>query len=401
MPEFRYSVVNAAGQRLNGFIEAENEDICRKMIAQRGLFCLQVSPVGIASRSLNIGGKFRPKLKELSLFCRQFASMLSAGIGVIKSLDILYQQTEKPKMKQVIKRVYENVQKGQSFSAALKAVDAFPALMVNMTEAGEASGTIDSVMERLALHYEKSMKTANKAKSALMYPAILAVLTILVTAILMVFVMPVFTRMFETSGIPLPLATRILVAISDSLTGYAHIYAFVIITGIIFWMNFLRNEKGRLAWDKFKTTMPVAGKLNVTMISARFARTMSVMIQSGISLLKALEISSKVIGNKFFENSLDEVHEDIRKGSSLSHAMKKAAIFPVMLISMISIGEEAGMLDDVLEKTAAFYDEEGDRAAMKLTGMLEPLMIVIMALIVGFVVVSIIMPMYSMMQPGA
>ncbi len=400
LAEYRYSVVNAKGQPLNGVIEAEDEEACRRIIAQRGLFCIAVTPVTLASRSISLGGKVKLKLKEISVFCRQFSTMLSAGIGVIKSLDIMYKQSEKPKVRAAIKKVYENVQRGQSFSASIKMQESFPDLTVHMIEAGEASGTLDSVMLRLADHYEKSVRTSNKVKSAMTYPIILCVLTVLVVAIMMVFVLPVFTSMFEASGVSLPVTTRILVAISNSMTRYMYIYVIVIISITVIWMNILKNDKGRLAWDKFKTKMPVMGKLNVVIISAKFARTISVMMQSGIPLLKALEITSKVIGNKYYENRLNEAREDIRKGVSLSSAIRKIGEFPVMLISMITIGEESGTLDDVLNKTAAFYDEESDKAIVKMVSLLEPLMIVIMALIVGFLVVSIIMPMYGMMKLG-
>lgn len=398
LPEFRYSVVDSKGQALSGVIEAENQEVCRKIIAQRGLFCLSVSPVSLASRNISFGSK-NIKPKELSVFCRQFSTMLISGISVIKSLDILYNQAPKSNFKDTIKKVYEGVQRGQSLSASLMAQNnAFPDFMINMVEAGEASGTLDRVMERLADHFEKNLKTANKVKNAMMYPIILGVLTVCVVIILMVLVLPVFMEMFETSGVPLPLPTRILLAISNSLTGYWYVYLIVICSVSLIWMNFLKNENGRLKWDRYKTTMPLVGKLNLVVISARFARTMSTMMQSGIPLLKSLEITSRVLGNKYFEKSLVEISEDIRRGIPMSASIKKADIFPVMLSSMISIGEESGTLDDVLYKTAVLYDEESDAAVAKMVGMLEPLMIIIMALVVGFVVISIIVPMFDMMK---
>lgn len=398
LPEFRYSVVDSKGQALSGVIEAENQEVCRKIIAQRGLFCLSVSPVSLASRNISFGSK-NIKPKELSVFCRQFSTMLISGISVIKSLDILYNQAPKSNFKDTIKKVYEGVQRGQSLSASLMAQNnAFPDFMVNMVEAGEASGTLDRVMERLADHFEKNLKTANKVKNAMMYPIILGVLTVCVVIILMVLVLPVFMEMFETSGVPLPLPTRILLTISNSLTGYWYVYLIVICSVSLIWMNFLKNENGRLKWDRYKTTMPLVGKLNLVVISARFARTMSTMMQSGIPLLKSLEITSRVLGNKYFEKSLVEISEDIRRGIPMSASIKKADIFPVMLSSMISIGEESGTLDDVLYKTAILYDEESDAAVAKMVGMLEPLMIIIMALVVGFVVISIIVPMFDMMK---
>ena len=398
MPEFRYTVVDAKGQTLSGVIEAENEEICRKIIAQRGLYCLNVSATSLASRSISFG-KGKIKFKELCVFCRQFTTMLTSGIGVIKCLDILQNQTESPRFKEIIKKVYENVQRGQSLSESFNSQNhAFPDLMIHMVEAGEASGTLDRVMGRLADTFEKSQKTNNKIKNAMTYPIILGALTVLVVVVLMVFVMPVFIEMFSSSGVELPLPTKILMTISNSLTSYWFVYILLIGGAGLVWTNILKNEKGRLRWDLYKTKMPLLGKLNLIVISARFARTLSTMMQSGIPLLKSLEITSKVVGNKYYEKRLIEISDEIRSGVSLSASLKKADIFPVMLTSMITIGEESGTLDDVLDKTAGLYDEESDSAVAKMVGMLEPLMIIIMALIVGSIVVSIIMPMFEMMK---
>lgn len=396
--EFRYSVIDSKGLPVSGVIEAANEDVCRKIFAQRGLFCLELTPASIASRSLNIGGKFKFKTKALAIFCRQFSAMLSSGIGVIKCLDILFTQCDDPGQKAVLKKVYESVQRGQSFSASLKNQGgAFPEFLVNMVEAGESSGTLDGVMERAATNFEKSLKTGNKVKSAMMYPIILGILTVIVVIILMVAVLPVFAEMFKTAGTTLPAPTRILMGFSDSLISYWYIYIIVVCTISIAWMNFLKSEGGRMKFDTFKTKMAIIGKLNVIVISARFARTLSTLMQSGIPMLKSIEVASKVLGNKYFEKILSDIREEIRRGTALSVAIKRANAFPVMLVSMISIGEESGTLDEVLSRTAAFYDEEADAATVKMVGLMEPLMIVVMAMVIGFVVISIALPMFGMM----
>ena len=397
MPEFRYTVVDAKGQTLSGVIEADNKETCRKIIAQRGLFCLSVAPVSLASRSLSFGGKVKIKTKELSVFCRQFSTMLTSGIGIIKALDILHTQAGNPKFKAVLKNVYEGVQRGQALSGAMHAQNgAFPEMLVNMVEAGESGGTLDNVMGRLAGYFEKMVKTSNKVKSAMMYPIILAALTVCVVTMLLMFVLPVFIKLFESSGAPLPAPTQVLIAISRSLTGYWYIYLIVVAAVMIVSINYLKNERGRLNWDRLKTRMPVVGKLNVTIISARFARTLSAMMQSGIPLLKSLEITAKVLGNKYYERRVGDIRDDIKKGVPLSASLKKSGIFPLMLLSMISIGEESGTLDSVLVKTSDFYDEESDAAISKMVGILEPLMIIVMACVIGFIVVSIMLPMFTM-----
>jgi type IV pilus assembly protein PilC len=204
--------------------------------------------------------------------------------------------------------------------------------------------------------------------------------------------------MFEAAGTTLPLPTRMLMGLSNSLLSYWYVYIIVVCIVSIGWMNFLKSNGGRMKFDTFKTRMAIIGKLNVTVISARFARTLSTLMQSGIPMLKSIEVAAKVLGNKYFEKVLYDIREEIRRGTSLSVAIKRANVFPAMLVSMISIGEESGTLDDVLSKTAAFYDEEADAATVKMVGLMEPLMIVVMALVIGFVVVSIALPMFGMMQ---
>ncbi len=399
MPEYRYSVVDARGQMLGGTIEAENEEVCRRIISQRGLYCLSITPAPLGSRAVNLGGKPRFKAKEVSVFSRQLATMLSAGIGVVKGLDILHSQTRRPAVKSIVRNVYEGVQRGQAFSSALRMQgDAFPPLLVNMAEAGEVSGTLDMVMRRVADNLEKDVKTANKVRGALMYPSVLAGLTVAVVMLLMIFVLPTFIGLFAAAGAQLPLPTRMLIAISNSLTGFWYLYFSGIAAVWLAWLNYIKSKAGRYSWDRFKVTMPVFGKLNLTVISARFARTLSILMQSGIPMLRSLDVVAKVLGNCYVEEQIKQVQEDIRQGMPLSAAMGRAEIFPPMLLSMIAVGEESGTLDQALEKTAALYDEESDSAIARMIGLLEPLLIVVMAVVVGFIVVAIMLPLYGMMQ---
>lgn len=398
MPEYRYTVVDTKGQTLRGTLEADNEETCLKIIRQRGLYCLELAPASLATRSISFGKGSSLTIKDLTVFCRQFATMLSAGIGVIKSLDILYHQMEKPGSKAVVKNVYETVQRGQSLSTALKAQEgAFPPLLVHMLEAGEASGTLENVMERSSEHFEKDLKVSNKVKNAMIYPAVLGILTVLVVVLLLTLVLPTFVTMFSSMGVELPLPTRILLGLSHSLTHYWYIYLTVIALIIIAWTNYIKRPSGRMKFDKFKTTMPVLGKLNIIVLCARFARTLSTLMRSGISMLRSLEIAAKVVNNAYYEKALAEVREDIRKGTALSAAIKRSELFPAMLVSMIAVGEESGALDEVLRKCAIFYDEESDGAIARMVGLLEPVMIIFMAVVVAFVLISIITPMYSML----
>lgn len=399
MSEFRYLVADATGNTMSGTLMAENETVCRQIISKRGLYCLELTEANLASRSLSFGGGVKFKVADLNIFCRQFSTMLSSGLSIVKCLDILSEQTENPKHKAVIKKVYEEVQKGSSLSNAMKAQNgAFPDVLISMIESGEISGNLDVVLVKVAAHYEKDAKTANKVKSAMAYPMVLGILTVGVVTVLLVFVMPTFINMFKQLNAKLPPMTRILLGISNFITGYWYVIILFIAVTIFAWSRYLKTEKGRLAWDKRKLKLPLIGKMNVTIGCARFCRTLSTIMQSGIPLLRALDVTGKVLNNKFYENILLDIKEEIRKGSPLSSAIKKADVFPSMLFSMINIGEESGTLDTILEKTANFYDEEADAKIAKTVSMLEPIMIVIMAALVGFIVISIITPVYSMMN---
>ncbi|OJU12980.1 MAG: type II secretion protein F [Clostridiales bacterium 43-6] len=399
MPEFRYLVADSSGQTIRGTIQAENESICRQIISKRGLYCLELTQANLASKSLSFGGAAKFKVADLNIFCRQFSTMLSSGISIVKCLDILAEQTENPKLKAVVKNVYEEVQKGRALSSAMKAQEgAFPDVLISMVESGEMSGNLDVVFVKIAAHYEKDQKTANKVKSAMVYPIVLGCLTVGVVTILLVFVMPTFLNMFKQLGAELPMMTKVLLAISNFLTGYWYIVIGGTITIGIAWNQYIKTESGRMNWDTRKLKLPIVGKMNVAIGSARFSRTLSTVMQSGIPLLRALDVTAKVLNNKFYEKHLMTIKEDIRKGSPLSASIKKAEIFPSMLYSMISIGEESGTLDTVLEKTANFFDEEADNKISKTVSMLEPLMIVLMAGIVGFIIIAIITPVYSMMN---
>jgi type IV pilus assembly protein PilC len=401
LPEYIFTAKDKSGRSNNGVLEAENLDFFYKLMKDRGLFCMSVkegSGAGSKQVSINLSEK-KVKIKELTVFCRQFSTMLSSGITVIKCLDILYQQTESKNMKAKILGIYEAVQKGESLSHAMRSQkNAFPFLLLNMVEAGEASGSLDVVMQRMADNYEKDNKLQNKVKQAMIYPLILSGLTVLVVIFLLTFVLPRFTSMFAQLGGKLPLPTRILLGLSGFIISYWYVIILVVVLIVVVWHLYLKSKDGRISWDKFKLKFPVIGKLLLIVESARFSRTLSSLISSGMPIIQALEIVGRVITNRFMEQKLLFVIEDVRRGLALSYSMKKLKMFPPMLCSMISVGEESGNLDDILNKTAGFYDEESDAAIARLLALIEPVMIVILALVVGFIVISIITPIFAIYQ---
>ena len=395
LPEYRYTAKDFSGKIFNGVIEADNPEAFYRTLKERSQFCLNVKEAGRQSMNISLTGN-KLKLKDLSIFCRQFSTMLTAGLPVIKCLDILYEQTANKQFRSIILNVYEAVQRGDSLSRAMKGQkNAFPLLFLNMIEAGEASGSLDAVMQRLADQFEKDSKIQNKVSQALVYPAFLAGLTVVVVIVLLTFVLPTFLKMFSQFGGKMPITTQILLAISGALTNYWYIFIAGIILITVLWSTFLKSRSGRIMWDKFKLRLPVLGKILLIVESSRFARTLASLFSSGMPIIQSIEIVAKIMKNSYIQNGLYQVNEDVRRGVSISASVKKLNIFPLMLCSMLSIGEESGNMDDILNKTAAYYDEESDTAISKMVALLEPVMIVTLAVVVGFIIISVITPVFS------
>ena len=391
-----YTAVDAS-ERTSGNLEAVNKSQLIAALKEQGLYLIEATDrIDTTARDVsNVSKKI--KLKPLAIFCRQFSTLINAGITAIKALDILYQQAEDKILKESIGRVYEAVQKGEAMSDAFrKQGEAFPELFINMIMTGESSGNLDQVLIRMADHYEKENKMKNKIKGAMIYPMVLGILTVAVVILMLVVVLPSFIGVIESGGGEIPLPTRILLDLSGFIQRFWWLLGGVIILLVIGWRGFKRSEKGHLWWDGFKLNMPIVGKSLRMIYSARFARTLSTLVSSGLQMLSAIEITARVVGNKLIHDRLLLVTEDIRKGAQLSTAIRNTDQFPAMIYNMISVGEESGLLDDILGKTAAFYDEESDAAIGRLVGLLEPLMIIFMAIIIGFIVISIALPMFSM-----
>lgn len=395
MPEYLYTSKDVSGKTFKGVIEADNQETFYKILRERSQFCLDYKEAGKSSMNISLSGN-KIKLKDLSIFCRQFSTMLTAGLPVIKCLDILYAQTTNKQFKVILLRVYESVQRGNSLSRAMNSQNnAFPLLLINMVEAGEASGTLDTVMKRLADQFEKDNKLHNKVSQALIYPAFLAGLTVVVVVVLLTFVLPTFLKMFSQFGGKIPITTQILLGLSNCIINYWFIIIGIILLVAVLWSLYLKSHDGRLNWDHFKLKMPVLGKVQLIVESSRFARTLASLFSSGVPIIQSIEIVTKVVKNRYIQESLARANEDVKRGLSISASIKKLNIFPLMLCSMLSIGEESGNMDEVLNKTSAFYDEEADTAISKMVGLLEPVMIVLLAVIVGFIIISIITPVFS------
>ena len=396
MAKFKYKAMNSHGERLAGSYEGNSKEDVISMISANNMYLLELEEV-YGSKEINLRTSRRVKTKDLVVFCRQFYVMINAGLTINTALDILSNQVSNLKLRETLKNVSEDVQKGDTLSNSMKKYsDVFPNLLVKMVESGEASGALETIMLRMAKYYEKENKINNKVKSAMIYPIILSIVAIGVLILMMVKVVPMFVDMFQQNNTKLPLITRALLAISGFITSY-WIFIIIVLTAAIGGFIYYKNtEEGAYNVSKIALKLPIIRELIKKIIVSRFTRTLSTLLSSGISLVDSIRIVAGVVNNKVAEEGLIKISEDVVKGEGLYGPIKANNLFPPMLSSMIKIGEESGTLDDILDKTADFYDDELDLAITSGTAMLEPLMIIVMGVVVAFIVFAIMLPMFDM-----
>jgi type IV pilus assembly protein PilC len=396
MQEYKCKVKRSNGELINNYkLKVENQEDLIFKLKQENLYLISFKEV--EDRKDIIGGtRIKLSIKDIAMLCRQLASMLTAGVTLVKALNILYLQMEKKNIKESIKQLYESVQRGDQLSEGLrKQTGVFPEIMLSMIEAGEASGQLDHVVTKLAEQFEKETKLKAKIQTAMTYPIILVVLVISVILILVTQVLPIFMGMFTTSGMILPLPTRILIAFSNFLTSFWYIAVTAIAGLAIGFRAFIKTEGGLRTWHKFLFRVPVLGNTVTKIAAVRFTRTLSTLLSSGMTLIQALEIVINVVGNRVVMDGLSVTKEDIRKGMSLSQSLRKVSSLPPMVYSMIGIGEESGTMEKMLEKSAEYYDDEVENSIEKLVSMLEPILIIFMGVTVGFVIISIMLPIFD------
>lgn len=394
---YKYRAISDDGQSIEGFYKASCEMEVLNMLKNNNFLPVLVEKDKNHQYKMNLF-KLKIKKKDLSIFCRQFYTMTNAGMEVVPSLKILKDQTKNKLLKESIQSIYENIQKGYTISQALEIEKVFPLILVSMVEAGEVSGNLDVILERMAIHYENETKLENKIKSAMIYPIVLAISSIIVVIFMLIAVLPTFVNMFSDSGILLPWSTRLILNLSHHIRTYWYI-----ILGILMLFGFLiyyyKNTKiGERKIDSLKIKIPYIKRIHIKIITSRFTRTLSTLLSSGIPLLDSLNIVSKILNNKEIQERFTIEIDSIRKGVPLSIAMRNIGIFPSMVDAMINIGEESGSLDETLDKTASFYDEEVENSLEKITNLIEPLLLIIMAIIIGFIVISMALPMFDMIN---
>ncbi|MCC5419673.1 type II secretion system F family protein [Clostridium perfringens] len=396
MANFKYKAINSEGQRIEGSQSADSESQVREMLLSNQYYPLSIEKEN-SKNKISFSFNRKVKLKDIAIFCRQFYVMLDSGLSIGKALNILIEQGEKPKIREALIGVNGDLKRGETLASSMrKRKDVFPNLLTSMIDAGERSGNLDIILKRMAEYYEKETKIRGKIKSAMIYPIVLGVVAIIAITFILTFVMPTFVQMFEENNVDLPMSTKMVLGTSKMLGKYGIIIFLILVTAIILLGKYLKSEEGQYKLSIINLKIPVIKKLTQKIIVSRFTRTMGIVSSSGMSLVTSIEIVASVVGNKIAEKELLKVKEKVLKGEGLGDSIMKIKIFPPMLASMVKIGEEAGSLDSILDKTADFYDDELEREIQTATALIEPAMIVVMGIIIGFLLISILTPMFKM-----
>lgn len=398
MESFSYKAVSAAGKDVKGSVEAESREEAARKIKEQGLVPVSIGKQGALDKDVNIPifkGKKIPA-RDMSVFCRQFASILKAGVSVINALEMLAEQTENKKLKEAIVNTQSNVEKGENLSDSMRQNDAFPSILIDMVRAGEASGSLENSLTRMAIQFEKDAKLNGIVKKAMMYPIVLICVMIGVVIVMLTFVIPSFMTMFEDLDSELPVTTRAILAMSNSLKNYWYIYIIVVVGAVVGIQMYKRTDNGKHNLDKLKLKIPVFGLLQTKSACASFARTMSTLLQAGMPMIDALEISASTMKNVLFYDGLEKVKNGVSLGLPLSNQLKATGLFPAMVVHMVGIGEETGNVEEMLTNSATYYEEEVEVQTQTLTSLMEPIIIVLMAFVVVLLIMAIYQPMIQL-----
>ncbi len=401
MPLYGYVAKNEEGKSVTGSIEARDEMVAMDMLRPKNLVIISINEQKKVRGDSALKGLSNKKVKpdELVIFSRQLATMVNAGIPLVQSLDILSEQMDSPIFRQVIAQVRSNVESGSSLSAALeKHPRIFTLLYANMVKAGETSGMLDEILDRLAGYLEKNNNLQRKVKTAMIYPAVVSLMALVITLVLLLKVIPTFEEIFNTLGGTLPMPTQILINISNVVRHYfVHSLVIMALAGFVVG-KLVQTPKGHVKFDQLKLKLPIFGPLLHKVAVARFSRTLSTLIRSGVPILAALDIVGKTAGNSVIETAVDQARVGIREGESISSPLAKSEAFPPMVTRMIAVGEESGELEKMLSKIADFYEEQVDASVSGLTSLIEPLIIAFLGIVVGSIVVAMFLPIFKITE---
>lgn len=397
MASYGYEAIDNTGKVTKGSCEADNLDEVRSTLKSQGLILLEAKEQGFMNKDINLDIGGYPKPRDLSVFCRQFVSMTRAGVTILDALKMLTDQTENPKLKEAVEGVRVNVEKGETLANSLSLYPkVFPELMINMVTAGESSGSLDTALDRMAVQFEKSAKTRSLVKKALIYPIVVIVVAIAMVVVMLVVVIPKYTDMFMQMGTDLPAITRGVQKASDFLMNYWYLLIPILAGAAFALITWSKTDMGKHVFHKFKLKFFLTKTLEIKSASSMMARTLSTLLASGVPMVEAMEIVSETMTNVYYKEAVAFCKEEIMIGQPLSRPLEDCGVFPPMVYHMVKIGEESGNTEDMLTRLADYYDEEVEMAVASMMAGMEPMIIILLAGIVGYLIAACMAPMISM-----
>lgn len=399
LPTFKYSAKNTDSQTVSGKISADSKNAVIEELRKRKLIIVSIDELKTAAPgNISLKGK-KVKGEEIVIFTRQLATMVEAGIPIIHCLNALKDQVVHPVFKKTLDQIESDIQHGSGLSVAFsKHPTIFDTLFVNMVKVGETGGVLSAVLERISAYLEKSLRLQRKVKSALIYPIVVISMAAIITVVLLVKVVPTFTSIYDSLNSQLPAMTQLLINVSELLKKYLWVLIIIFMAIGYFLKQWHKTEKGAIVIDGFVLKMPIFGDLLRKVAISRFTRTLATLIQSGVPILESLDIVQKTIGNKILENVIEQVKNNVREGESIATPLEKSGVFPPMVTRMIAIGEKSGQMEKMLLKISEFYDDQVDAAVEGLTSIIEPLIIGVLGLVIGFIVIALFLPIMKISQ---
>lgn len=399
METFSYTVVGQDGKEKKGTINAETVDDAARQLKDQGLLPISIGAQSALDKDINISfGKKKVPVRDLSVFCRQFSSILKAGVNVINALDMMSEQTENKKLRAALKNVQSNVEKGENLSTALRmeGEDVFPSLLVSMVAAGEASGSLETAIERMAIQFEKDSSLQGMVKKAMIYPIVLIVVCIAVIIVMLLLVIPNFMEMFESLDAELPAITLFMVNASNFIKTKWWLLIGIVVAAVFAYKTYYATNDGRHVIDNIMLKIPVFGELQVKTAAARFSRIMATLLLAGMPMISAIDIAANTMDNVIFKDALQKVKGGVALGMSMSQQIAVTKLFPPMVTHMTGIGEETGSIEEMLNNVANYYDEEVELTTQSLTALMEPVILIVMAGVVCLLIAAIYGPMMTL-----